>query len=42
MAKVSKILIAMENGDVQRFKAKSLDEIQLESGTELIFDICSW
>lgn len=32
MAKVSKILLAMENGNVDKFKGKSLDEICLSSG----------
>lgn len=40
MAKVSKILLAMENGDVQKFKGKSLDEIQLYSGMSFKTIIC--
>jgi hypothetical protein len=38
MAKVSKILLAMENGNIEKFKGKSLDEICLSSGeNHLIF-----
>jgi hypothetical protein len=32
MAKVSKIVLAMESGDVENFKGKSLDDNDLETG----------